>query len=294
MYSVFENLVGLPADICPRAHQKEDWKPYVCLWEDCSRDAEDDRKPVPSFEQYHDWQRHMEMHAMDWSCEIYKSPTWVCSADIDPETGRRKPNYFTIEADFIEHLKKEHPKYTPERISSLAQHSIVFMERDANICPLCCFSVDEDECGAKPETGVGTTGQTSVPSSSSAAKRKLEDIAEEDEEGGNSQEMSAEALQAHRMARHVSNHLHTLTFLVLRLLSLPKTVEGDDDELQNPVSIDPDGTGTSEVVKSDYQDLFVEENETPTPPAPEKDTPSGKERAFPLVSCTPTATLTST
>lgn len=227
----------------------------------------------------------MEEHSVEWSREIYKSKTWVCGVDVDPETGQRRTSRFSSEADFLEHLEREHPKYTPQRRLRMARNSTVSLSRDANTCPLCCFSVDEDEHPSKPET-VGS----SAPPGSSSVKRALEEIAEEEEEeeeGGDGPEVSDEALQScRRMARHVSDHLHTFTFLVIRLLSLPKRVDGDDDDGQNAVSTDPGGDETSEMADSDYQDLFIKGDET-QPPTQGEDGYFGKKRAFQSTSWSP-------
>ncbi|KAL8364519.1 hypothetical protein RB595_003682 [Gaeumannomyces hyphopodioides] len=254
-----------------REHQKEDWEPYVCLSEDCAQKAARTNKRIPSFVRSCDWQKHMEKHSVNWSREIYKPPTWVCSLDVDPETSQRKASSFASEADFLEHLQKKHPKYTSQQQQRISRHSTVFLSRDANICPLCCFSADEDQPTSKPETGVDKAtespavvsegGAEPAPSTSSAAKRALEEIAEDAEEDGHGRDMSAGALQAsRRMAKHVADHLHTVTFLVIRLHSLPPRDDDDDD--QNAVSINPSRAETSVMADSDYQDLFAEDGQS--------------------------------
>ncbi|KAL7921134.1 hypothetical protein ACQKWADRAFT_327919 [Trichoderma austrokoningii] len=192
---------------------------------------------------------------------------WVCNLDVDPETGQRKTSRFTSEADLLEHLQEMHQKYTPRQQQMMARHSIISLSRDADTCPLCCFSVDEDKLPSKPETGVD---------------RAVGIVEEDVEEDGHCPDMSAEkALQAsRRMAKHVADHLHTFTFLIIRLLSLPLRDDDDDDEDQNTVSINPIEAETSDVADSDYQDLFPEEDET-QPPAQVGDVHLDKKQTFP-------------
>ncbi|KAK2616462.1 hypothetical protein QQS21_000504 [Conoideocrella luteorostrata] len=257
-----------------RAHLKEDWEPYICLSEDCSQKAARINESIPRFARSLDWRRHMEKHSVDWHREIYKMPAWVCSLHIDQETGQRKISRFDSEVKLLEHLENEHPKYTQQQRQSRVRFSSVFLSRDANICPLCCFSVDDNKPSSKSGTGVdGAEASPSVvfkretkyeSSTLEAAKVALGAIVEEDiEDDGHNTDIFPKTIQeSRRMGEHVAGHLYTITILAIRLLSLPSHADDDDDRVNIADPVNSSGTEMSDVADSDYQGLFVEGDKT--------------------------------
>ncbi|PMD63952.1 uncharacterized protein K444DRAFT_475222, partial [Hyaloscypha bicolor E] len=123
-----------------REHVKRDWKPYVCIAEDCAK-----LHPVPSFAGSRQWERHMrKTHSARWSRTIYKQPTWICDIDSKPPAGHIKTLRFATELEFLEHIQESHGPFTSQQLQTMAHQSIVFLNRAEDICPFCCFLIEDD------------------------------------------------------------------------------------------------------------------------------------------------------
>ena len=234
----------------------------MCLSEECRN-----MNPLPSFDTVRLWETHMrESHSENWSQRICKQPTWICDTD-HPETLR-----FPTEAALVRHLKGKHRDLSLPELQTIAQQSLVSLTRAKDICPLCCFLIERDATASNKAAGVDAGQQYSAKSASTKGRGKSVKFAGVDDDSDCSDEQESRTRSAETpvprqppstlqtgMVKEVAGHLQTVTFLIVRLLSLPENPDEDDDD--NPsVRSDQfveDKSNASKVAESDYQNLLT-------------------------------------
>lgn len=233
-----------------RRHVQKDWKPYVCISEQCAK-----LTPVPSFTESSKWETHMwAKHGKDWSRTVYKPPTWICDLD-HPGMNEAKTPRFTTDEKLASHVRKSHEDITSDEIQLMVRYNTVSLNRAAGVCPFCCYTIKDD---TKPKNAVVTASRIETTIPNITISKGLYDISEESEDS------SSESPLRH-MGRHVSGHLKTFTMIMIRMLSMPDS--GDDSE--NGESVAFFETNTVSDDDSEYKDWESSgdeaDNEQPEP-----------------------------
>ncbi|KAI1169868.1 hypothetical protein F4777DRAFT_571592 [Nemania sp. FL0916] len=187
-----------------RRHMQKDWYPFICLSEYCAN-----LTPVPSFSKFHDWEQHMRVqHGDNWSQTVYKPPTWVCNLD---HSDKDKPGllFFPTHSGLADHVRESHDGITSEEIHRMRRYSVMSLSRAADVCPLCCYTIEDD---SKPKDLAADIAHKATTFNIVTSKG-LYDISEP--------ENSSIAASSTRMSSHIARHLDNYTSLMVRLLSLP-------------------------------------------------------------------------
>ncbi|KAK4144819.1 uncharacterized protein C8A04DRAFT_11232, partial [Dichotomopilus funicola] len=211
-----------------RRHTDEDLETYPCISEECP----DGHPAHPSFDA---WFHHMKSHSPLWHERLYPTPSrvhvcLVCENNHDV--------YNTAE-ELHRHLTDDHSDmFDASKLRVIAQGSKVERPRPWNECLMCRYPVEEvarltppkrqkrqlsldHNKRLKPAAAPELQGP-SVP-------RKLEDCPSPSDDS--LEEQNKPALDDSKtMARHIAGHLQTLMLLTIRLASLQKEEDGDEEE----------------------------------------------------------------
>ncbi|KAI1459016.1 hypothetical protein F4805DRAFT_456097 [Annulohypoxylon moriforme] len=282
-------------------HVDRDLLPYICLSEDCM-------EPMVQFERFEQWNKHMkEKHTLEWTEKVY-ARKWICDAD------HISPLSFDSLRLLKTHMNEFHADlFDDVQLKVLAEQSAVQAPRDPGTCPLCCFSVVENDQEANENQGLedGTPLiDTTKPGSSgkgkgiaSAARKSLRkkvrfDISSQHSETAASSpademvdgiattpyEQPSDKSTQQKVAMHIAKHLQTLCFFSLRLKALDEQENFNSDRLeyesQGAVSTGTDSGHDSRLEDvEDQEPLMFEEIEFP-PESPQDLLVSWNPRLF--------------
>ncbi|KAI0533751.1 hypothetical protein GGR58DRAFT_96693 [Xylaria digitata] len=179
-------------------------------------------------------------HADDWSCTVYKPATWICDLD-HPDMDEEDTPRFTNGTELARHVEESHKEITPDDIQTMIRHNSVLLNRPANVCPFCCYNIEDD---AKPKNVAGGVSRVGKTSLSITISKDLYDIPEE------SGYSSSKSSLSNHVARHIAGHLNTLTVLAIRMLSIPD----DGGVAENGESVAFSESSSIGDDKSSYQD----------------------------------------
>ncbi|EHK42025.1 hypothetical protein TRIATDRAFT_251378, partial [Trichoderma atroviride IMI 206040] len=167
-----------------KKHLNEDFKPFLCLSEKCS-------KPLQRFATSKAWFSHMlETHGHNWHREVHLPAWWICPLCNDQETTYSKAQ------DLSKHISKLHGDvFSEQQVQVIVHQSRLRAPRPQDVCPLCCLSMKD---GQDPdEDDQQTTLDPQTPSFQSQG-----------------------LLNARIVARHVAAHLQGLMLFSLRMMAL--------------------------------------------------------------------------
>ncbi|KAI1358848.1 hypothetical protein F5Y08DRAFT_320925 [Xylaria arbuscula] len=230
-----------------RRHIDEDFKPYVCLAEECSQ-------AHPSYPTFDEWFKHMGLHSNRWNERVYLTPSWVCTICEDNWETYNSPQALSS------HIKECHThKFSSEDIQLISRQSKTDKPRSSNECLLCHFVVDhpqktasllfpkrekdeeKQEAAKAPRRSLGMTN----PNSHKTISTMSDSSSDSDDD-----RVLPRQDQLHErprpVARHIATHLQTLMLLAIRFSEVNNVEEepGDDAE-SNSVDID-EGNSSSE------------------------------------------------
>ncbi|KAI0543370.1 hypothetical protein F4679DRAFT_590548 [Xylaria curta] len=233
-----------------RRHVQKDWTPYVCISEQCANIT-----PVPSFARSSEWERHMQVqHGDDWPRTIYKPLTWICDLD-HPVTNETETPRFASDTELAKHIMKSHEGIDSDEIQIMARHNTVVLNRPADVCPFCCYTIE-----AEAKTKNATTDTSEVQKTQPDIKTVvrvlyyLYNIHDEPEESG---DHSSKPPRTRQIDFHVAGHLNTFTMLMIRMISVPES--GEDVENEESVVFSESSTVGDD--KSDYQNWESSDDE---------------------------------
>ncbi|KAH6896663.1 hypothetical protein B0T10DRAFT_544103 [Thelonectria olida] len=245
-------------------HVNDDFKPYVCISEKCS-------DPLARFATSTEWSQHMRLtHGQNWHREVHLPSSWVC-----PVCNGDDDSTFARPQDLTEHMTKSHEgTFTGPQVQVIVQQSRLRTPRSHDICPLCCFSMNEHDAFSKDskhhfnEISFIETPNHQETFDDSRKGTKIEAANMElDLHGGEDPESAIEqpASNAHAetpeskhptieaIASHVAMHLQTIMRLTLRLILIDGVAEvtsecqsvsgGTDGSLSRASRLGSDQTG---------------------------------------------------
>ncbi|KAH6633953.1 hypothetical protein B0J18DRAFT_414818 [Chaetomium sp. MPI-SDFR-AT-0129] len=209
-----------------RRHTDEDLKTYVCISEECS----DGHPTQLSFDA---WFHHMKSHSPVWHQRVYLTPRCVCLVC----TNNR--DVYTTAEELHRHLTDAHSDiFDASKLRVIAQGSKVERPRAWNECLMCCYPVEEVAKMApskRQKTQLSLDNNKRLKAAAapelpgSSLPRKLEDCPSPSDDFLEAQNKPASD-DAKTMARHIAGHLQTLMLLTIRLASLQKEEDGDEEE----------------------------------------------------------------
>lgn len=251
----FSFLVGMRPD-SHRLHVDMDFKPYVCLSEECSC-------PDRGFTSFKNWYEHMKLrHGEYWYLETYPALGWAC---VVCDTGS---NLFNTAQGLNGHLRTHN--FTDVERETIVCQSRTDMGRGLHECLLCCRLVENDT--PTPASGAADSmkqDKTSEPSSSPSKQPLLghggQDLSLEDPDTETLQSPSAgtasmtdhpTGLSPEIMSRHIANHLQMLMNTMIRLMRAQdhENNENKDDGQQDCASTVASGNVSSQRLR-DEKDL---------------------------------------
>jgi tetratricopeptide (TPR) repeat protein len=204
-------------------HMNEDHTPYVCLSDHCSR-------PPVRFAGSAKWHEHMFLeHGADWHQQVYLPLSWACPLCTEDEVDA-----FSESHVLAEHMYDHHTDVlTQSQIKAIVQQSSLQIDRDADVCLLCCFPVLQNKHDH------GTLQNTSQPSKNSMDS-------------------------SHFMSSHIATHLRTIATLTLRLILICSMDHAEDstntDSLgsratSDRVSVEQQSEDAEDFVTEDIEDF---------------------------------------
>ncbi|KAK0636131.1 hypothetical protein B0T17DRAFT_484762, partial [Bombardia bombarda] len=115
-------------------HINEDHLPYVCVSDKCG-------EPLIRFASSTEWFQHMlTVHGRNWNREVYAPSTWKCPLCNDDDTTFIRP------IDLAVHIEGFHQNvFTEHQSQAIVRQSRFRSPRARDICPLCCFSMDQND-----------------------------------------------------------------------------------------------------------------------------------------------------
>ena len=222
----------------------KDFKPYVCISEKCS-------EPTCSFTTFRSWHDHMlEKHGLAWHQEIHPPSSWLCAVCPGTVDDFRSPQALYM------HMQSTH-QFTETQLEAIVHQSRITVRRRPNICPLCCFPVEEsrkrqqeppppESIPKRARTGIDL-GKYTASDGSPSQQAESDNVAK-----------NLKLSHVEMMARHVAVHLQGLRSLTIRLISLldsdGKSVDigsssgtfiEDQQEERDDISLDLSGDGSA-------------------------------------------------
>ncbi|KAL7817991.1 hypothetical protein V8C44DRAFT_347549 [Trichoderma aethiopicum] len=211
-----------------RKHVNEDFKPFVCISENCS-------EPLNRFATSRAWFSHMlETHGQHWHRQVHLPLWYICPLCNTQDTT------YSRATDLTEHLLELHGDvFTEQQVQMIVHQSRLRAPRSQDTCPLCCLSMTDGQ-----ESGEGDQFvKKAIPHLSSQDDQvgenykriKTESGAKRPEQHNDpnfeSTERTAPGAQAlssqHRpplhfeaIAKHVASHLQSIMLLTLRMMVL--------------------------------------------------------------------------
>jgi hypothetical protein len=172
-----------------RRHYRRDLQPYFCLAEDC-------REARPSFASSGEWFTHIQSDHSDST--IHNQPAWTCTAEHENDTSYT----FSSKDELIHHVQVQHcHDMGGANESDLEQSGYLAQSvRQAHLCPLCLFSLEETPPEEQATTNNVGTEKTVV---------------------------------TWAMALHIAKHLHQLMIVSLRIMS---SMQSSEDKAEGYIS----------------------------------------------------------
>ncbi|ETS03838.1 hypothetical protein M419DRAFT_43937, partial [Trichoderma reesei RUT C-30] len=177
-----------------RKHLNEDFKPFVCISENCS-------EPLNRFATSRAWFSHMlETHGQHWHRQVHLPVWYICPlCNTQDTTFSRAPG-------LAEHLMKLHGDvFTAQQVQVIVHQSRLRAPRSQDICPLCCLSMTDGPSPGEDEDKHSAEETAPEPQASSFQDRP--------------------PLHVEAIAKHVASHLQGIMLLTLRMMSLELSPE---------------------------------------------------------------------
>ncbi|KAJ0425353.1 hypothetical protein BJY00DRAFT_274103 [Aspergillus carlsbadensis] len=193
-----------------REHVNQDHLPYVCLSQDCS-------ETLPRFAASAEWFQHMlSNHGEKWHQQVHAPWSWACPLCTTRDA------VFTESSELSAHLDSRHRgDLTESQTRAIVGQSQFQFSRPRHICPICCFSVGDEQ----DDTGrAHNNGQTV---SDSGDQRAAETHLESNVHPGTAANKPA---SVEAIATHVAAHLQFLMLLTLRLISIDDVAGASYDD----------------------------------------------------------------
>ncbi|UKZ70722.1 uncharacterized protein TrAtP1_011693 [Trichoderma atroviride] len=211
-----------------KKHLNEDFKPFLCLSEKCS-------KPLQRFATSKAWFSHMlETHGHNWHREVHLPAWWICPLCNDQETTYSKAQ------DLSKHISKLHGDvFSEQQVQVIVHQSRLRAPRPQDVCPLCCLSMkdgqdpDEDDQVVKKASPKLSVKGVQLAESFKRIKTETGSIQLDQHNDVNAEPaeqttldpqtpsfQSQGLLNARIVARHVAAHLQGLMLFSLRMMAL--------------------------------------------------------------------------
>lgn len=180
-------------------------------------------------------------HGPTWTREVYAPISWICPYCSKDTAIFERPDDLTL------HLEELHPNILTEpQVQAIVRQSRVYYPRAPDICPLCSFSVSQQQDqklksvdqGGRASTAIGQTKHTT---SNYKQVRELSAL-------GPKAESSAET------ATHVATHLQDIMLLSLRFIS----IHFKKLDLEDTQGIGSSQNNTSSITRSIQTNLGLE------------------------------------
>ncbi|KAI1362820.1 hypothetical protein F5Y08DRAFT_259123 [Xylaria arbuscula] len=178
-------------------------------------------------------------HGDDWPRTVYKQPTWICDLEHPGMDGVETP-CFPTDAGLVTHIQESHEGISSDEIQTMVRYNTVLLRRATDVCPFCCYTVEDDP--ERENVAAGWSGDE-LTASQSATSRRMHTIPEESEDN------SSISRASKRMYCHVAEHLNNFTVLMIRMISIPDASD-DTDSDESIVFTQSSSVGDN---KSNYQ-----------------------------------------
>ncbi|KAL4807926.1 hypothetical protein BDV18DRAFT_159134 [Aspergillus unguis] len=185
-------------------HVNEDFKPYVCLSENCA-------SATPRFASSRQWFQHMVAeHGESWPQEVYAPTSSICPLCTESEVT------FPTSDGLSEHLLHCHQGIFKEgQVRAIVRQSIFPVSRQRNACLLCCFPIVDERYGTRKQQSI----KNDHPDQDST-KRLKTDAGYAQGNKDNEEGQSSSSPTAQTVASHVASHLQNVMLLTMRLISM--------------------------------------------------------------------------
>jgi WD40 repeat protein len=185
------------------------------------------------------WLEHMTIrHGSTWTREVHAPTSWICPfCDKDAAVFERPD-------DLALHLENPHPTILTEpQVQAIVRQSRLHYPRAPDICPLCSFSMSQQQ--DQNFNSVNKGGQASTTMGQTKHTTSNHAQAKEPSAAGSKTESSAET------ATHVATHLQGIMLLSLRLIPAHlKTTDPEDTQ-----SMSSSQYNVSSITRSNQGDL---------------------------------------
>ncbi|KAL2824364.1 hypothetical protein BDW59DRAFT_147545 [Aspergillus cavernicola] len=228
-------------------HINEDFRPYVCVSEECSQS-------LPRFASSTEWFQHMiSAHGENWHREVHAPSSWVCPLCTDEDAAFLSPESLS------EHLKSCHDGiFKEQQIKAIVRQSRFPSPRPKSTCPLCCFPISDEQstpANQKKDNNNDklSTGKQYLAKPDDSGPKRVRIGTHQGETGGNSGQtrpgviVAPDAscpISAKAIATHMTAHLQSIMLFTLRLMSI-----------EGPMDTFPGSQGAS--IETDYQGSWV-------------------------------------
>jgi hypothetical protein len=220
----------------------QDHLPYVCISQDCSGS-------LPRFAGSAEWFQHMvSNHEENWHQQVHAPWSWACPLCTGKEA------IFPHASKLTAHLESIHAgDLTESQARAIVGQSQFQFPRPRHICPLCCFSVADQQCHTLQthDNGDVSMHNGDQPATGTLLESRVD-----------ARLSSTKPAHVETIGTHVAAHLQFLMLLTLRLISiddLAGTSAGNQSLSSNPddrssdlgPDIDPDVQSGSDNARSE-------------------------------------------
>ncbi|KAK5987383.1 Kinesin light chain 1 [Cladobotryum mycophilum] len=249
-----------------KQHVNKDFEPFICISEKCS-------EPLKKFPTSRMWFNHMlEVHGQNWHREVHLPVHWICPLCNSHDTT------FSREQDLSDHILELHGKIFPDsQVQIIAGQSRFRSPHPQDICPLCCFSMkDEQESDNKKTAAEKSPPKTPLEDAEFGDSHKriktatghIQPVTEQTGPTPQIESFQSQRLSVEKIASHVAAHLRAILLLTLRMISMDvvSDILADDQNLPGGTDYDSSRVGSIEQYLEQEIDtihgLSVQENDS--------------------------------
>ncbi|KAL7808627.1 hypothetical protein V8C26DRAFT_423458 [Trichoderma gracile] len=240
-----------------RKHINEDFKPFVCISENCS-------EPLNRFATSRAWISHMlESHGQHWHRQVHLPAWYMCPlCNTQDTTFPRAP-------DLAEHLVKLHSDvFNAQQVQVIVHQSRLRAPRSQDICPLCCLSMTDGQASGESEDNQLKQTIPASPLQDDQAGAKHPDQQSDIDSTPSFQDRPPLPFEA--IAKHVASHLQGIMLLTMRMMALELSPEipADDQSLSGGTDdglspLDDSKLDIDDPLDVDWQDVMLNDELSP-------------------------------